>query len=262
MIPIENIQPIEKLSLGDGQSLSVHSIFYTIQGEGPYAGWPAVFIRLAGCNLQCVGCDTDYTSTRKIMPVEDIAIEAYRAIDPDHNYHMPIAVITGGEPFRQNITLLCEALHNIHNGLAFKVQVETNGTLPPSPNLSKDVVIVCSPKTPKINPLLAQRANFFKYVLSHNQIDKKDGLPHHVLDTHTAGGKVARPPQEYNGPIYLQPMDTTDGLVAMDNPFFDLSPEQEKLKEEYLKNVSAVVKSCKTFGHIVQLQTHKLLGVQ
>src|SRR3954467_9071958 len=46
----------------DGNSLSIHSIFYTLQGEGPYSGCPAVFMRLAGCNLQCPGCDTDYTS--------------------------------------------------------------------------------------------------------------------------------------------------------------------------------------------------------
>ncbi len=40
----------------DGSSLSVHSLFYTLQGEGPYSGHPAVFIRLAGCNLQCPKC--------------------------------------------------------------------------------------------------------------------------------------------------------------------------------------------------------------
>lgn len=51
-----NNQPIEKAVKGDGKTLDLHSIFYTIQGEGPFCGMPAVFIRLAGCNLQCPWC--------------------------------------------------------------------------------------------------------------------------------------------------------------------------------------------------------------
>ena len=48
-----NIQPIEKRELSTDGSVQVHSIFYTLQGEGPFAGQPAVFVRLAGFNLQC-----------------------------------------------------------------------------------------------------------------------------------------------------------------------------------------------------------------
>lgn len=44
----------------DGKVLKVHSIFYTIQGEGPYSGRTAVFIRLSGCNLACSFCDTEF----------------------------------------------------------------------------------------------------------------------------------------------------------------------------------------------------------
>ena len=62
-----NQQAPEKQQLrGDGL-LAVHSIFYTIQGEGPFAGETAVFVRLAGCNLQCPLCDTDYTSDRRMV---------------------------------------------------------------------------------------------------------------------------------------------------------------------------------------------------
>ena len=42
------------------QSLQVHEIFHTIQGEGPFSGRPAVFIRLSGCNLRCWFCDTEW----------------------------------------------------------------------------------------------------------------------------------------------------------------------------------------------------------
>lgn len=48
--------PLRSPDQGPGRDLAVQSIFYTIQGEGPYAGMPAVFIRLAGCNLACTFC--------------------------------------------------------------------------------------------------------------------------------------------------------------------------------------------------------------
>ena len=64
-----NTQPVEKTWHDPLGVLKVHSIFNTIQGEGPLAGKPAVFVRLAGCNLQCVQCDTDYTSKEeKLSP--------------------------------------------------------------------------------------------------------------------------------------------------------------------------------------------------
>lgn len=241
-----NIQPIEKRVDHDGSVLDVHSIFYTIQGEGPFSGYPAVFIRLAGCNLQCQGCDTQYTEGRKQMTVEEIATAVWRALDPDNNRHLPIVVITGGEPFRQNLTPLCENLILGKSCFPLKVQIETNGTLAPSEGLPKKIVVVCSPKTPKLNKVIEQRIDFFKYVLSHDQVDKHDGLPHHVLDTHPAGGRVARPPSSYKRQIYLQPMDPG---------------QNEQHDANYVLNVKAVVKSCMTFGHVVQLQTHKLLGV-
>ena len=74
---ILNTQPIEKRH--HKVDLEVHSIFYTIQGEGPFCGTPAVFIRLAGCNLQCPSCDTNYTSKRRTMTAEEIVNEVRRA---------------------------------------------------------------------------------------------------------------------------------------------------------------------------------------
>ena len=55
-----------------GNSLEVVDLWQTIQGEGPFAGMRAIFIRLAGCNLQCPFCDTDYTSKRETLEVRMI----------------------------------------------------------------------------------------------------------------------------------------------------------------------------------------------
>jgi len=59
--------PLSKPIESDGLYLEVQDIFSTIQGEGPFAGKPAVFLRLAGCNLRCFFCDTDFESRRTTL---------------------------------------------------------------------------------------------------------------------------------------------------------------------------------------------------
>lgn len=63
--------PIRPPITGDGTQLFVQSIFPTIQGEGPAAGIPSVFIRLGGCNLACSFCDTEFESFEE-MALGDI----------------------------------------------------------------------------------------------------------------------------------------------------------------------------------------------
>ncbi|QJI53371.1 QueE [Alteromonas phage vB_AcoS-R7M] len=234
-----NQQPAEKQILTDRSKLEVHSIFPTIQGEGPFSGCPAIFVRLAGCNLQCPGCDTDYTSSRETMHTNQVV----KGIMYCHTRAMPgvknaLVVITGGEPFRQNITLLCQAL--VEEG--YDVQIETNGSLRPPPGFPDGVTVVCSPKTARINKETADRADCFKYVLKRNCIHY-DGLPTQALDNGSDETIVARPPEDFEGDIYLQPMD-------------------EKDVELNKANIEAVVKSCIQFGYILQLQTHKYIGVE
>ncbi len=229
-----NIQPIEKLEASNGSTVWVHSIFYTIQGEGPLCGTPAVFVRLAGCNLQCPGCDTDYTSKRKMMTPAQI-VGRVKELMP---FEGGLVVITGGEPFRQNIAPLCYALIL---GELYTVQIETNGTLPPPERFPPQVIIVCSPKAGKVHPEIARRATCFKYVLSHTSV-AADGLPGLALG-HSASPHVARPPDGFPYRIYLQPMDAQD---PVDNQ----------------KNLNAVIKSCMEHGYILQLQIHKLLNLE
>jgi 7-carboxy-7-deazaguanine synthase len=239
-----NNQPIEKVTVLPDGFLEVHSIFSTIQGEGPLCGRPAVFVRLAGCNLQCPWCDTDYTSTREEMHPHEI-VSRIQTLAP--NIERPLVVITGGEPFRQDLRDLIHLLWEC----GLNIQIETNGTLPPSkihyPYITKNdpdagPMIVCSPKTGKIHPAIFENACALKYVVEAGDIREKDGLPLHALG-HTANPYPARPPKHWYRPIYVQPMDAKD-------------------PEKNLLNYQAAVDSCMRFGYTLQIQVHKIIGLE
>ena len=226
-----NTQPIERISRSS--HLDIVKMWQTIQGEGPMIGEPCVFIRLAGCTLMCPFCDTDYTSTRGRMSVGDL-VERVRAIRPSG-----LVVLTGGEPFRQNLGPAIRALNR--NG--FLVQIETNGTLflsdLPYGKPSK-LIIVCSPKTPKINQDLEQHLDAYKYIVESGAVDREDGLP-----TCTLGGKrPSRPRYSLTdcAQIYIQPMDEQD-------------TKRNKL------HVTAALKSCYEYGYRLCLQTQKFIGL-
>jgi 7-carboxy-7-deazaguanine synthase len=239
-----NDQPIEKrASRTDGQ-LDVHSIFLTIQGEGPFCGTPCVFVRLAGCNLQCPACDTDYTSKRKLMGPYEVLSEVNELWRADE-WRRGLVVVTGGEPFRQDLSELFHVLC----GNGYYIQVESNGTLPPSPALytksvaldnREGVYVVCSPKTGKLNPRIFEVACALKYVVRYNMADPDDGLPTSALD-HT--GRPARPPEGWDRLIYIQPLDSGN---VLDNDF----------------NTAEALSSALKHGYTLQLQIHKFLGVE
>lgn len=113
--------------------MKVNEIFYSVQGEGHYAGTPAVFVRLAGCNLKCWFCDTDFTSGR-VMSEREIVDEVLR-------YPTRYVVLTGGEPTLQLTATLCDALHAEGRYL----MMETNGTRELPVGCQIDW-ITCSPK--------------------------------------------------------------------------------------------------------------------
>lgn len=224
-----NVQPIEKVVRADGTMLEVHSIFHTIQGEGPFAGRPAVFVRLAGCTLQCPACDTDYTSGRKTWDVHLLALE----VTNSRLKNTSLVVITGGEPLRQNIAPFIKIL--LKRG--YRVQIETNGAH--SAELPAEAVIVCSPKTGTINRLLVPRLNAIKYVISAEDMGE-DGYPNHALGHGTS--LLARPPKDFQGTIYMQPQD-----------------DQDPVKNQ--ANLEAAVRACFLTGNTLCLQTHKLINV-
>lgn len=238
----QNIQAPEKRTAGDGHTLAVNSIFHTIQGEGPFAGMPAVFVRMAGCNLQCPMCDTEYTE-RTEMDLDAIAdaVADARRYGPTSTGVRPcsLVVITGGEPFRQPIGRLVMLLRK----LGYMVQIETNGTLyqPVFPYTDDGVTIVCSPKAGSIHNSLKPWIKAWKYVATWDSIDPRDGLPTHALE-HPNGNGLYRPPAGHDAPIYLQPVD-------------------ERNTAANAQNMHAVVQACLAYGHRLCLQMHKIIGV-
>ena len=136
-----------------GDKLPVTEVFFSIQGEGRYAGHPAVFVRLAYCNLGCSWCDTRYTwDTEKMEPSSLMAAEGIveRVIatlgESDVNPHRIHVVITGGEPMlhQDRIPALIRSLRK--RGVEF-VEIETNGTIEPSGEIMQLISWWnCSPK--------------------------------------------------------------------------------------------------------------------
>lgn len=104
-------------------TLKIAEIFASVQGEGLRLGRPAIFVRLAGCNLRCPFCDTK-TAWRggRTMTVEAVAATVARL---GKSWPAGWVCLTGGEPFTQPLGRLIDLFHQ--EGLW--VQVETNGMI-------------------------------------------------------------------------------------------------------------------------------------
>jgi len=214
---------------------NVHSVFPTIQGEGPFSGERALFIRLHGCNLRCPGCDTEYTAQQTTVTASYMLRAARLHSVADGG----LIVVTGGEPLRQNIAPAVNQLLDA----GYRVQSETNGVLEGPDELlwhHPHFTVVCSPKTKAISQRVYEQAAAFKYVIQAGQVCKDDGLPLRAL-MHPAAPRVARP--RPGTPVFVQPMD-------------EASPEANAL------NLAAAIRSAMDHGHRLQLQIHKILNME
>lgn len=178
----------------EGNFLDVVEIFPTIQGEGPFAGHSATFIRLGGCNLACDFCDTEFDKYENLS-LKDICKDL-------RNFPAKLIVITGGEPMRQPIEKLCKELIRLN----YKVQIETNGTV--YRDLPSEVKIICSPKVTNgqyhyIRQDLLPRISAFKFIISARK--------HEYSDIAQVGQKV------FDIPVYLQAMDEYNPTMNAQN---------------------------------------------
>jgi len=184
-------------------SYAVKEAFLTLQGEGVQAGSRAVFLRFAGCNLwsgreqdrasaQCNFCDTDFVGTDgpgggKFASATELA-EHVETLWGERE-ECRLVVVTGGEPMLQLDTQLVDALHS----KAFRVAVESNGTLAATPGI--DWLCI----SPKGGTDVVQRSgDELKLVWPQPGIDPPD----------LEGWDFKH--------FLVQPMDCADGQAAMD----------------------------------------------
>lgn len=201
-------------------------IFESVQGEGPHVGRPSVFIRLAGCNLQCVWCDTPYTwnwdgagfahreqrtydqASQQLAMAPEAVLEAVR------RFRSRDFVLTGGEPMAQQPAWVpvLEALRSAWPQACF--DVETNGTLAPRPEFDRFVqTYVVSPKLASSGMPLEKRrrdalAGFaaddraaFKFVVA-SEADRAE-----VVEMVTTYGVPRRR-------VHLMPEGTSEGALS------------------------------------------------
>lgn len=144
-------------------SLIVNEIFGSIDGEGIRTGELAIFIRLAGCNLRCRYCDTDYAL--KINQGNKMSID--EIINKVKEIGYKNITLTGGEPLLQkNSFKLIDKL--IENN--FNVNIETNGAMDITPLLDKNVIITLDYKT------ISSGMNDKMLLENHNKLREQDVL--------------------------------------------------------------------------------------
>lgn len=102
----------------------INEIFYSLQGEGYFAGTPAVFVRFSGCNLKCPFCDTMHDAGL-LMTATDIALEITKQLKSQSKFDVPLIVLTGGEPTLQVDADLVDTIRRAVGGI---IAMETNGT--------------------------------------------------------------------------------------------------------------------------------------
>ena len=143
--------------------LAISELFASIQGESSYAGLPCFFIRLVGCNLDCVYCDTEYAKNVADSKEYSIAeiLEKVKAAE------IPLVEITGGEPLLQEgVIELCQKLLDEK----FQVLIETNGSISII-SLPEEVIKILDCKCPASGE--ADKMDFANFALLKKQDEVK-----------------------------------------------------------------------------------------
>jgi len=206
-------------------ALKVTSVFFTLQGEGPLGGLPAVFVRLSHCNLACSFCDTMFEQG-DVLDFPQLDVKIYGAVCSyfnDKGMSVPLwimpkynvmsdaksrlgpygcaLVVTGGEPLLQNnlSTFLSDRRHQFS-----AIQIESNGTV--HQDISEGVILVCSPKCLEVEgkpvkylkptKTILERANCLKFVMSADKESPYSQIPEWGLAKAREGI-----------PVYVSPMN-------------------------------------------------------
>lgn len=204
--------------------LLVTDIFATFQGEGPSAGWPAIFVRLAGCNrgekshMGCQFCDTRFHFAEgEVLPYDEIE---RRIKELSKGPELPLIVLTGGEPMMQdNIVGFIQHMVNKHSELT--IEIESNGD-----RLAKGfthqtdttdsdlyVTLIVSPKVGKngyreLSKEVEDRVDVLKFVISWDPASPYYDLPDWIVRFRYSSTQV------YLSPMTVYKRPVMEGEVA------------------------------------------------
>ena len=164
----------------------INEIFYSLQGEGHHTGYPSVFIRFSGCNLECPFCDTHHK--QGIYMSDDDIIRAVNLYKADW------IILTGGEP---SMWIDNDFVTSLKRATGKRVAIETNGTRPLPVSLDWVCVSpkhgICGSDTDE-SIIVAERADELKVVDVGQDLEPYFSLP--CVDEHTL--------------MYLQPCFVSD----------------------------------------------------
>lgn len=240
--------------------LLVTKIFYTVQGEGPFAGHPAVFIRLAGCNrgrkedMGCQFCDTHFTYAtgvpQSFTEIEKELLGCLRGIHTSSSVKRMLVVITGGEPMMQD-NLSWFVMHLADAGYR-NIQIESNGDrLAPHFPYNGEITLVVSPKVTKngyrvLRPDVAYRANALKFVVSADP-----DSPYHNVPEYAHG----------NFGVYVSPLTV---YRKAHEPFSPVSAWDTSLVDHYRTklNYQHAATLAMQFGFRLSMQQHLFFAVE
>ncbi|MEK9822461.1 MAG: 7-carboxy-7-deazaguanine synthase QueE [Gammaproteobacteria bacterium] len=141
-------------------TLRVTEIFHSLQGEARSVGRPTAFVRLTGCPLRCVYCDTTYAfSGGELLDIEAVLVQVARK-------KSPCVTVTGGEPLAQPecltlLTALCDA--------GYEVSIETSGAFDIG-GIDERVSIVMDLKTPASGELARNRIENIELLQPKDQL--------------------------------------------------------------------------------------------
>jgi 7-carboxy-7-deazaguanine synthase len=237
--------------------LFITSVFFTLQGEGPYRGMPALFVRFAKCNLQCNFCDT-FFDDGEWLSLEEIDNKIEKCISDYFNGDVPlwaeclninypreiILVITGGEPMLQkNIVPFIKYFENKFR----KVQIESNGLI--NQHIPFDTCLVVSPKASEISghylkpsDQILNRANVYKFVMSAT-LEPYTKIPEWALK------------MKSKKDIFVSPMNIYNRKPVKNEIVSYWTPDLLNM-EENQKNHEYTAKYCLDNGLIFNMQLH------
>ena len=165
--------------------MKIAEIFASLQGEGRNQGKPCLFIRLAGCNLQCRWCDTAYAQKGGIETGIDAILEHIQS------QNLSYVCITGGEPLLQADEL--EQLLVLLNQWGYSIDIETNGTvnftrLQPYSSICMDVKCPSSGEQSDISLLEALRPQDSVKFVVQDKTDCRYAL--NIIGCHRIPGEI------------------------------------------------------------------------